>query len=143
MIFISKLYGKARNKQFRMKGFILGGINGMLPCGMVYIALTLSITAESTVVGMGTMMMFGMGTLPALVALNFFRNAKLWESFKMKKMLPYMMLLLACLVTVRGMNLGVPYLSPKVEVVASRGDNCSSDKVDISCCSAKELEPSN
>lgn len=48
--------------------YVLGILNGFLPCGMVYIALAGAISLQHIWGGMGFMLFFGLGTLPALVA---------------------------------------------------------------------------
>jgi len=50
------------------QALLLGMLWGWLPCGLVYGALTLAASAGSVAVGAGTMLAFGLGTLPALLA---------------------------------------------------------------------------
>ncbi|NVK24847.1 MAG: sulfite exporter TauE/SafE family protein [Gammaproteobacteria bacterium] len=49
---------------------------GLLPCGLVYTALSMSLTAPNALLGGLVMFMFGLGTLPTLVGLTAF-NSKL------------------------------------------------------------------
>ena len=49
-------------------GFVLGLANGLLPCGMVYAALALAVTAGHAVDAAAVMATFGVATTPALVA---------------------------------------------------------------------------
>ena len=54
--------------------FMLGMLNGLLPCGMVYLALISSV-ATGSISGGGTfMLLFGIGTLPMMMAVGFFKN---------------------------------------------------------------------
>ncbi|WP_229254108.1 sulfite exporter TauE/SafE family protein [Dyadobacter sp. NIV53] len=54
--------------------FMLGMLNGLLPCGMVYLALMSSV-ATGSISGAGTfMLLFGIGTLPMMMAVGFFKN---------------------------------------------------------------------
>lgn len=46
----------------------LGLANGLLPCGMVYAALAIALTAESAIQAAATMAAFGAATTPALIA---------------------------------------------------------------------------
>jgi len=50
--------------------FVLGGIWGWLPCGLVYTALIYSTTAGGAVQGGTLMLSFGLGTLPAMISLG-------------------------------------------------------------------------
>jgi uncharacterized protein len=47
--------------------FLLGTLNGILPCGLVWIALTYSLTLQSPLEGFSFMMLFGLGTLPVML----------------------------------------------------------------------------
>lgn len=48
--------------------FVAGVVNGLLPCGLVYAFLALASSTASMGQGALTMALFGLGTLPALVA---------------------------------------------------------------------------
>lgn len=45
-----------------------GLINGLLPCGLVYAAISLSLTATTVGQGVAGMLLFGLGTVPAMLA---------------------------------------------------------------------------
>jgi len=47
--------------------FLLGTLNGILPCGLVWIALTYSLTLQSVLEGFSFMILFGVGTLPVML----------------------------------------------------------------------------
>jgi uncharacterized protein len=49
---------------------LLGSLNGLLPCGLVYIALTYCLTLQSPWEGFGFMSLFGAGTLPVMLGLT-------------------------------------------------------------------------
>lgn len=51
--------------------FSLGLVNGLLPCGAVYAAGLLAASSGDTVKGATTMLVFGLGTLPAMLAVGF------------------------------------------------------------------------
>ncbi len=46
--------------------FLFGVVNGLLPCGLVYAALALAVSAARPTTGALAMLAFGAGTLPAL-----------------------------------------------------------------------------
>ena len=93
--------------------FLLGIFNGLLPCGMVYIAIAGALTSSEIWQGAVFMGSFGLGTLPALGLLSLFsyrvglplRNA-------MRKLMPAVVIVMGVLLILRGMNLGIPFLSP-------------------------------
>jgi uncharacterized protein len=46
--------------------YVFGAFNGLLPCGMVYAALSIAIAAAHPAAGAAVMLAFGLGTIPAL-----------------------------------------------------------------------------
>lgn len=50
------------------QAILLGGLWGWLPCGLVYTALTYAMTQPGALLGGLTMLAFGLGTLPAVLA---------------------------------------------------------------------------
>ena len=95
--------------------FSIGLLNGLLPCGLVYMAAAVALVAGGVVNSMLFMAFFGLGTLPMMWSVAFFGNY-VSVSFrqKIRRAYPYMMTLVACLLILRGMGLGIPYVSPKV-----------------------------
>lgn len=93
--------------------FILGAANGLLPCGMVYLAVTGAMAAGSVTGGVVFMAAFGTGTLPVMFALSFFGSIiSLKARNMMKKAVPYVMFTMGILLILRGLNLNIPYISP-------------------------------
>jgi sulfite exporter TauE/SafE len=93
----------------------LGLFNGLLPCGLVYMALLASISMGSILGGALYMFIFGLGTLPMLLAAAYF--GKQFKSMKpalFGKAVPAFVAFIAILLIVRGLGLGIPYLSPAV-----------------------------
>ena len=110
--------------------FITGALNGMLPCGLVYMALSATVVADSAIQSMGLMYVFGLGTLPMLMSLTVLKSkASFIRLQHIRGMVPVIMFSFGCLFMLRGMNLGIPYLSPKVEV--------TQHEVKASCCHKK------
>lgn len=50
--------------------FVFGLANGLLPCGLVYAALAIPVASGEPLVGALSMVAFGLGTVPALVAMT-------------------------------------------------------------------------
>lgn len=93
--------------------FGLGMINGLLPCGLVYVAGASAASYGHALAAMVFMTAFGLGTVPLMMALQFSGN-KLSPSFRMKlqKLIPVVWAVMGVLLILRGLNLGIPYLSP-------------------------------
>ena len=95
---------------------LIGVLNGLLPCGFVYIGIAGAIAIGSPVKSMLFMTMFGIGTLPMMLGVSIAGNV-----FKSKlrgiipKLVPAFALVLAFVLILRGLNLGIPYVSPKIE----------------------------
>lgn len=105
--------------------FLIGVLNGLLPCAMVYIALAGAIAEGDMLGGMTFMLFFGLGTLPMMytaTVLGAFITVKLRN--KLQKAIPYMVFLIGVLFILRGMNLGIHYLSPKIDRVDPAVTQC-------------------
>ncbi|MEO8413172.1 MAG: sulfite exporter TauE/SafE family protein [Ginsengibacter sp.] len=130
---ILAFFGKIRSalgKLFLRKNysslFSIGLLNGLLPCGLVYMAAAVAVAAGDVVNSVSFMIFFGLGTLPMMWSIAFFGNyISISLRQKIRRVYPYMTMLMACLLILRGMGLGIPYLSPKVDV---------QNKVVHSCC---------
>ena len=96
---------------------IAGILNGLLPCGLVYMALSASMAASTTLQTAAFMYAFGMGTLPMLIGIVLLKTRlSPLRASNFKPFVPVVVFMFGCLFVVRGMNLGIPYLSPKVLV---------------------------
>ena len=94
---------------------LIGLLNGLLPCGLVYIALSGAIVSSSLAHSVAYMFLFGLGTLPMMFALVFFSNL-IKNKFigKLRAAIPIFVVILGVLFILRGLNLGIPYISPKM-----------------------------
>jgi sulfite exporter TauE/SafE len=93
---------------------VLGMLNGFLPCGLVYVALAGALAQGSFVLGALYMFLFGLGTIPLMMVLlvsKQFLSEKL--RFKLTKVIPVFTVFVACFIILRGLNVGIPYVSPK------------------------------
>ncbi len=98
-----------------MSFLLLGMANGLLPCGMVYIALATSLSFSQTGESVLFMAMFGAGTLPAMMFIGYagvMIKPELRSVFR--KMTPVFISLMAVLLILRGLNLGIPFISPEL-----------------------------
>ena len=100
----------------------IGFLNGFLPCGLVYIALFGSIAMGNALEGSIYMVLFGLGTIPLMTTAIYFSDMlKGGLRQKVQRAIPVFVVLLGTLFILRGMGLGIPYISPEpvVEIVSS------------------------
>lgn len=95
--------------------FLIGILNGFLPCGLVYVALAGAIASGDAISGAAVMILFGLGTVPAMFAASVFgKFINIGIRTKIRKAVPVLAIILGVIFILRGMNLGIPMLSPKV-----------------------------
>lgn len=93
----------------------IGVLNGFLPCGFVYIGLAGALTTSGILQGALFMALFGLGTIPVMLSVSLAGNLmSLQVRRKIQSALPVIMIFFAALFILRGLNLGIPYLSPKM-----------------------------
>lgn len=102
---------------FHRKGFdalfLIGFLNGLLPCGLVYMAIAGALATGNILTSGLFMAAFGLGTMPAMMATSFAAGMiTLKMRNTIKKSFPYLLGIMGILLLLRGMNLGIPYLSP-------------------------------
>ncbi|MCB0515282.1 MAG: sulfite exporter TauE/SafE family protein [Chitinophagales bacterium] len=98
---------------------IMGAINGLLPCGMVYIALAGAISTGFVWKSTTYMFFFGLGTFPSMLLMLFAGNwlrGKFSHSFRWS--LQIITIVVAVLFILRGLNLGIPLISPHFDTSA-------------------------
>jgi sulfite exporter TauE/SafE len=113
--------------------FGIGLLNGILPCGLVYVAIAGAINTGDVASAMIYMALFGAGTIPVMLAVSL---AGTMISLKLRifvnKLSPYVIVLLGVLFILRGLSLGIPYVSPKAEaltpVIEKAHKCCNPDK---------------
>ncbi|UOR04223.1 sulfite exporter TauE/SafE family protein [Hymenobacter aerilatus] len=95
--------------------YVTGMLNGLLPCGLVYLALAGTLSAPGVGGAAAYMLLFGLGTLPLMLGLSLTgRLVPLGWRIRMRQAVPYVATVLAVLFILRGLGLGVPYLSPQL-----------------------------
>jgi uncharacterized protein len=95
--------------------FLLGVLNGLLPCGFVYVAMTAAAVSAHVLSGMLFMAGFGFGTIPAMI--GFSVSPRIFSAgvrARIAKILPAFTLLVGVLLVLRGLNLGIPFISPRL-----------------------------
>jgi len=104
---------------------ILGLLNGLLPCGLVYVACAGAAATGGILSGALYMTVFGLGTVPMILAISL-SGKLLHQTLRrgLTKAMPVAVGLVALLLIVRGLGLGIPYLSP--DLSRSEGAACCS-----------------
>lgn len=85
---------------------MLGVLNGLLPCGMVYMAMMGALTTGNAFSGAMFMIAFGLGTVPMMLIISLsgsLLNMK-WRSL-FNKATPVLACILAALLIMRGLNM--------------------------------------
>jgi sulfite exporter TauE/SafE len=92
---------------------------------MVYLAIAGAIASGTAIEGAAFMALFGMGTLPAMAALGIF-GTMVGRHLRQgaRRLFPAMMVLMATLLILRGLNLGIPYVSPSLNISQSSAVEC-------------------
>jgi len=110
-----------------LKGLSIGVLNGFLPCGLVYMALMGAMSMPSVAESIIYMLVFGLGTWPMMLAVSFFGG---WFKSRINtKALIFVPYIIALLFILRGLDLGIPYVSPTIEMSRTGQEisSCTSD----------------
>ena len=126
---------------FNKKGlhflFFIGILNGLLPCGLVYLGIAGAIATGHFIKGAEFMFYFGIGTVPIMYAVAFFGQfINLKYRNHIRKAMPVVVTVMAIMLIVRGLNLGIPYVSPAFEKESHEVTCCekpNSGKAEIKC----------
>ncbi len=110
--------------------FVMGYLNGFLPCGLVFTALAASTVTAAPLAGFLFMFLFGLGTTPALAILSLFKT-RIGFRFqpKLRKAALLVSVFLGLLLILRGLDLGIPYLSPAAATDGTVKNCCSKPAV--------------
>ena len=126
---ISKLKNHLGN-QFKRKSldalFTIGVVNGLLPCGMVYVALFGAIAMQNIVLSVSYMLLYGLGTIPMMTAVVYFSNF-ISQPFrnKLQRVIPLVTVIIGTLFILRGLGLNINYLSPSnLDLFVQAEANC-------------------
>jgi sulfite exporter TauE/SafE len=122
---IQKLVMRLWKSPSRGSFVLMGMANGLLPCGMVYLAVAGALNVSHVSSGVLFMVMFGLGTLPPLFALSFFGSLiKLSMRNRIRQITPFIVGTMAVILILRGLNLGIPFISPMLGGVRSPAVIC-------------------
>ncbi|RVT76560.1 sulfite exporter TauE/SafE family protein [Flavobacterium sufflavum] len=123
---VKQVLGSQFKKKSYQSLFTIGLLNGFLPCGMVYVALFGAIAMQSSGLGFLYMVLFGLGTVPLMstvVYINSFLTVPVRN--KIQQVIPYVVVLIGVLFILRGLGLGIPYVSPAtMSLFVQANPNC-------------------
>lgn len=94
--------------------WVLGFLNGFLPCGLVYVACAGALALGSAAAGLTHMLLFGVGTIPMMLGIGLLGRHLSFAARYRHRLVPICMALVGALLIVRGLALGIPYLSPGI-----------------------------
>lgn len=89
--------------------FGIGMLNGLLPCGLVYMAVAGAVTAGGVAQGAVFMILFGLGTLPLMAAVAMagqFIGVDIRR--RARKLLPAFLVIFALFFVMRGLHFAIP-----------------------------------
>lgn len=110
---VKSLLGLYIKKRSYKALFITGLINGLLPCGLVYMALLGALGMQTPLQGGLFMLLFGLGTFPLMFLMGYLGNIfKPGVKLKFQKAIPVLVFFMGVLFVLRGMGLGIKYISP-------------------------------
>ena len=103
------------HRRSQLSLFLIGMLNGFLPCGFVYVALAGAVTLGEGLRGMMFLVGFGLGTMPVMLTISFL-GRKISSALRTRVAIlaPVLTLAIAVLFILRGLNLGIPYISPSI-----------------------------
>lgn len=109
---LKSMFARLLQRRTVLSQFLLGSLNGLLPCGLVYIAAAGAATTFSPINGALHMAAFGAGTLPMMLGLGMAGSRLRPLGLRFQKLIPVCVMLVGLLLLLRGMALGIPYVSP-------------------------------
>lgn len=117
--------GNALKKKDPGTFFTIGFLNGLLPCGLVYMAVFGALATGGGVHGALYLVLFGVGTIPLMTTAIYLGNfLKGKAKQKVVRVIPFIVVIIGLLFILRGMGLGIKYISPSdrvaIEMVHSK-----------------------
>ncbi|MFY0674314.1 MAG: sulfite exporter TauE/SafE family protein [Bacteroidia bacterium] len=123
---LKKIFAPIVNIKGPVGSFSSGMLNGLLPCGLVYVAAFASVVQPSAIESIQYMSAFGVGTLPVIIAaIGGAHLAGNKLKLAANKLTPFFITILGLYFITRGLELNIPYLSPvMIEGVNDSTINC-------------------
>jgi sulfite exporter TauE/SafE len=120
-----KIASSFRKLQGASSYLIMGIANGFLPCGLVYMALASTLSLTGIGESVAFLASFGLGTIPALLLTGLAGQLiKPNIRINIEKTIPYLILAMGILLVLRGLSLGIPFISPVLPAAAGDAASC-------------------
>lgn len=117
--------GKSLKKKETSTFFTIGFLNGLLPCGLVYMAIFGALTSTTFYEGALYMALFGLGTIPLMTAVVLLGNiTSVVNKRRIQQLIPIVVIVIGVLFVMRGLGLGIPYVSPKPMLTLVEASGC-------------------
>jgi hypothetical protein len=115
-MYVQRLIGRILKTNKGILGFLwLGMANGLLPCGLVYVAVAATLSFSELTESVSFMAFFGLGTLPAMMIVGMAGSMIKPEARQlMRRAVPVFVTLMGIVLILRGLNLGIPFISPEL-----------------------------
>ena len=118
---LKKTIGKMFSIRSFSSLFLIGLLNGLLPCGLVYMAIAGAIGTGDILLGTFYMILFGLGTIPMMLSISLAGNVlSLAVRNKINKFIPVLVVVVGIFFILRGLSLGIPYLSPPKQKIEQK-----------------------
>lgn len=119
------LFGKLHGRTGLGWKLLSGMLNGLLPCGLVFAALIASMAQDGAMGGAVFMAGFGLATMPLLLLVGAFSTViRSFLKRQTRNLLPIWLLIMALVFILRGLNLGIPFVSPRLDKMQQTVGNC-------------------
>jgi sulfite exporter TauE/SafE len=119
---VQRLLGRLLREPRAGSLFVIGLLNGLLPCGLVYVALAGAAATGNGLAGAQFMAIFGVGTVPLMLAVSLI-GPSLHGALRgrFQRVVPLALTVLAAMFILRGLELGIPYISPNLTAQVEQG----------------------
>ncbi|CAN5116222.1 sulfite exporter TauE/SafE family protein [soil metagenome] len=122
---VRSTFAKLMNNSSNSSMFGLGLLNGLLPCGLVYMAIAGAVATGAVLSSSLFMASFGLGTLPLMWVVAFAgKSMSINMRQHLRKLSPVIMSIMAILLIVRGLDMDIPFLSPHLQISAGKINSC-------------------
>jgi sulfite exporter TauE/SafE len=123
---VQTMIGKILKTKKGILGYLLLGMaNGLLPCGMVYIALASTLSFASLYKSIGFMAMFGLGTFPAMMLVAYGAQIiKPGLRTVSGRLIPFFVMAAGLVLVLRGLHLGIMFISPELPQAGANAISC-------------------
>lgn len=146
--FFAGFLRKAIQKLFKIRSykglFLIGMLNSLLPCGLVYVAIIGAIATGNLFYGGMYLILFGLGTIPMMLTISLIGNAITTNIRNIfNRIIPFLVVIIGAIFILRGMCLGIPYLSPskenlEISIMKNPDQSIKTDTEEThSCCHPK------